>query len=130
MTGMTALESRGGWLAQLDRWAIGVSGLCVVHCLATSVLLALASTAGGMLGSPLIHEGGLVLAIAMGAVGLGRGIVSHGMMMPSAMGALGLGIMTGAVTLPHGAAGLHPETVWTMIGVGLLAFGHHLNARA
>jgi hypothetical protein len=126
---MTALETRGGWTAQLDRLAIGVSGLCVVHCLATSVLLALASTAGGLLGSPLVHEGGLVLAVVLGAVGLGRGIVAHGMMMPSAMGSLGLGIMAGAVTLPH-TGGLHPETVWTVLGVALLAFGHHLNARA
>ena len=50
----------------LDRLAIGLSGLCMVHCLATSVLLALAASAGGLLLAPWIHEVGLSLAIAMG----------------------------------------------------------------
>jgi len=114
--------------AGLDRLAIGLSGLCVVHCLATAVLLALASTAGGMLLHPAIHEVGLVAAIVLGALGLGRGALRHGMMMPAAMGALGLGVMAGAMTLPHGIN--HDEALWTIIGVSLLAFGHQLNRRA
>lgn len=125
---MTALLSRPGLLGAFDRFAIGVSGLCVVHCLATSVLVALASTAGGLLLDPIIHEIGLVVAILLGAVALGRGMVEHGMMMPPSMGALGLGVMAGAMTLPHGPN--HDEAMWTIIGVSLLAFGHHLNRRA
>ena len=59
--------------------AIGLSGLCLVHCVATTVLLALlASAAGGMLGAPWIHEVGLTLAMIMGAFALGRGILEHG----------------------------------------------------
>ncbi len=122
---MTATTRLASW--QLDRVAIWLSGLCMVHCLATSILLAMLSAAGGILGTPIIHELGLVLAIAMGAVALGRGILAHGYMMPAAMGALGLGVMTGALTLPHGTGA---ETVWTLVGVGLLAFGHDLNRRA
>ncbi len=120
--------TRLGWPAGLDRLAIALSGLCVVHCLATSVLLALMSAAGGLLGDPIIHEVGLTLAIGLGAVALGRGIVGHGYMMPSAIGALGLGVMAGAMTLPHDGHGA--ETLWTLIGVGLLALGHDLNRRA
>lgn len=116
-----------GLLAHFDRWAIGLSGLCAVHCLATSVLLALMSTAGGMLLSPIFHEAGLCLAILLGVVALGRGILEHGYMMPPAVGALGLGIMAGALTLPHGFGN---ETAWTLVGVGLLALGHDLNRRA
>ena len=118
---------RPSWHAGLDRLAIGLSGLCVVHCLATSVLLALLASAGGMLVDPHIHEVGLVLAIGMGAIALGRGMVAHGYMMPSAVGATGLGIMAGAISLPHGD-GL--ETFYTLVGVGLLALGHDLNRRA
>lgn len=111
----------------LDRAAIGLSGLCVMHCLTTAVLVALMSAAGGMLLSPVFHEAGLVIAIGLGAVALGRGIVTHGYMMPAAMGALGLGVMAGALTLhDHGGA----EALWTIVGVGLLAFGHDLNRRA
>ena len=51
---------------RLDRWAIWLSAACVVHCLATTVALTLLSTAGGLLGSPLIHEAGLVMALAQG----------------------------------------------------------------
>lgn len=110
----------------LDRIAIGLSGLCLVHCLATAVLIALASAAGGLLLDPHVHEIGLALAIPLGAIALGRGIWTHGYMMPSAVGALGLGVMAGALTLPHGDT----EVLYTMIGVGLLALGHDLNRRA
>lgn len=115
-------------LPALDRLAIGLSGLCVVHCLATSVLLALMSAAGGLLVDPIFHEVGLVLAIALGAVALGRGVVEHGYAMPVSMGAFGLGVMAGAMNLPHDGSG--GEALWTVVGVGLLAFGHDLNRRA
>ncbi|MEO7505202.1 MAG: MerC domain-containing protein [Sphingomicrobium sp.] len=103
--------------------AIGLSGLCLVHCLGTTVLLALLASAGGWLGNPLIHEVGLSLAMLMGAVALGRGIVQHGYTMPSAVGGLGLGVMAGALTLPHDGG----EALYTVIGVSILALGHRLN---
>ncbi|MBB4155595.1 hypothetical protein GGQ80_003520 [Sphingomonas jinjuensis] len=120
--------TRPNWFYGLDRLAIGLSGLCVVHCIATSVLLALMSTVGGLLVDPIFHEIGLVLAILLGAVALGRGVIEHGYAMPASMGAFGLGIMAGAMTLPHDGGG--GEALWTVIGVGLLAFGHDLNRRA
>ena len=110
----------------LDRLAIGLSGLCLVHCLATSVLIAVLASAGGLLGSALIHELGLTLALGFGTIALGRGIWVHGFMMPSAVGGLGLGVMSGAMSLPHGPT----EIVYTMVGVAFLALGHDLNRRA
>jgi MerC mercury resistance protein len=56
---------------RLDRLAVGLSGLCLVHCLATTVALALLSAAGGFFGAPIIHEIGLSLAMIMGAIALG-----------------------------------------------------------
>jgi hypothetical protein len=108
---------------RLDRMAIGLSGLCVVHCLATTVLLALVASAGSMLGANWIHEVGLGLAMIMGAISLGRGITEHGYSMPSAVGGLGLGVMAGALTLPHDGT----EALYTVLGVGILALGHRLN---
>ena len=116
-----ALQTRG-----LDRLAIGLSGICLVHCLATAVLLAVLSAAGGLLGSPLIHESGLGLAMIVGAFALGRGIMEHGFMMPSAVGSMGLGVMAGALSLPHDGT----EALFTVIGVGILALGHQLNSIA
>lgn len=117
----------------LDRLAIALSGLCVVHCLATAVLLGMLSAAGGVLLDPVFHEVGLTLAIGLGAVALGRGVLRHGYVLPVAVGSLGLGVMAGAMSLPHdGGVGAWGggEVLWTIIGVGLLAFGHDLNRRA
>ena len=59
----------------IDRLAIGLSGLCLVHCVASAVLLALLASAGGVLLHPAFHEVGLSLAILLGAIGLGRGML-------------------------------------------------------
>lgn len=112
--------------SRLDRVAMGLSGLCLVHCLASAVVLAMLSAAGSFVGAPIVHEVGLVLAMILGALALGRGVVEHGFMMPSAIGALGLGVMAGALTVPHGG----PEAIFTVTGVLILALGHKLNAIA
>lgn len=111
---------------RLDRLAIGLSGLCLVHCVATTVALALLASFGETLGAPWIHEVGLGLAMLLGSYALGRGILEHGFMMPSAVGGLGLGVMAGALTLPHDGT----EALSTVIGVAILALGHDLNYRA
>jgi hypothetical protein len=112
--------------SRLDRIAMGLSGLCLVHCVATAVLLGLLASAGGFFGAPIIHEVGLTLAMIIGSFALGRGILEHGFMMPSAVGGLGLGVMAGALSLPHGGN----EPIFTVVGVMILALGHRLNAMA
>jgi hypothetical protein len=110
----------------MDRLAIGLSGLCLVHCLASAVFVAVIASAGGILLHPAIHEVGLTFAIALGVIALGRGVLEHGFMMPSAVGGLGLGVMAGSLGLPEGGAG----TIYTVVGVAILALGHDLNRRA
>nr|WP_129792991.1 MerC domain-containing protein [Sphingosinicella sp. CPCC 101087] len=110
----------------IDRLAIGLSGLCLVHCIASAVLLAVLASAGGLLLDPIVHELGMMLALGLGIVGLGRGILAHGFMLPAAIGSLGLGIMAGALTLDHDAL----TTVYSVAGVLILALGHDLNRRA
>lgn len=107
----------------LDRLAIGLSGLCVVHCLATAVTLGLLASAGGMLGASWIHEAGLSVAMILGGFALGRGAAIHGFLLPVAVGSMGLGVMAGALTLPHDGT----ESLYTVIGVAVLALGHRLN---
>ena len=110
----------------LDRLAIGLSGLCLVHCVASVFLLTLLASAGGMLLHPMVHEVGLGIAIAIGTFALVRGALEHGYTLPAAVGGLGLGVMAGALAVPHGST----ETVYTMLGVAILALGHDLNRRA
>lgn len=119
---MVALLDKPG---RLDRIAMGLSGLCLVHCVATAVLLGLLATAGGFLANPLIHEVGLMFAMLLGILALGRGAMAHGFVLPVAIGALGLGVMAGALTMPEGH-----DVLFTIAGVGLLALGHRLNCLA
>lgn len=111
---------------RLDRIAMGLSGLCAVHCVATAVLLGLVASAGGLLGKPIIHEVGLSLAMVLGAIALGRGVREHGFVLPSAVGAAGLGIMAYAMSLHE--TGYEP--LFTILGVSVLALGHRLNMMA
>ena len=105
---------------------MGLSGLCLVHCVATAILLGLLATAGGILGQPIIHEVGLMLAMVIGAIALGRGVREHGFMLPAAVGFTGLCVMGYALTLHE--TGLEP--IYTVAGVMILALGHRLNVMA
>jgi len=111
---------------RLDGIAIGLSGLCAVHCIGTAIAFGLLSSVANIFAAPIIHEAGLAVAIVLGTLALGLGARQHGMLLPVAVGGLGLGIMAGTLTLEHGTG----EMLWSLIGVGLLAFGHELNRRA
>ena len=120
---MRQATERRHWL---DKAAIGLSGLCLVHCIGTAIVIALLASAGGILLHPIIHEIGLACAIALGALGLGRGFAAHRYLLPASIGGVGLTTMAGALMVPHGAI----EIVFTIIGVSLVALAHHLNGRA
>lgn len=121
-----AAESPTSPAGLLDRVAIGISALCLVHCLATAIFVGLVASLGAVLGNPLIHEVGLAIAITLGAIALGRGAMQHRRVVPAAIGGLGLGIMAGALFVPHGMY----EAMATMVGVSTLALGHYLNRLA
>ena len=120
------MASRPISTSRLDRLAMGLSGLCAVHCVATAVLLGLLASAGGVLGQPIIHEVGLTIAMILGAIALGRGIREHGFLLPCMVGFAGLGIMGYAMTLHE--SGFEPPI--TILGVSVLALGHRLNMMA
>src|SRR4051812_6194845 len=102
--------------SRLDRLAMGLSGLCAVHCVASVVLLGLLASAGGLLGKPIIHEVGLTLAMIIGAIALGRGVREHGFILPSAVGVVGLATMAYAMSLHESGY----EPVVTIVGVLIL----------
>ena len=120
---LNAVLRQGG----LDRLAIGLSGLCLAHCILSAVVVTVLATAGGFLLHPAIHEVGLMLAMSLGAIALGRGVLQHGYAIPLWVGSLGLGVMAGALTLPHEGG---YETIYSILGVMIVALGHDLNRRA
>lgn len=109
-----------------DRLAIGLSALCLVHCAASVVLVALLATAGGVLLNPIIHQVGLGLAIALALLGLGRGFLMHRRPLPIALGVTGIALMTTALFAPHGVT----EVAYTVTGVACVAMAHMMNRRA
>ncbi len=120
---LNAVIRQGG----LDRLAIGLSGLCLAHCILSAVIVTVLASAGGLLLHPAVHEIGLVMAMALGALALGRGVMQHGYAMPVWVGSLGLGVMAGALTLPHEGG---QEAIYSVLGVLIVALGHDLNRRA
>jgi hypothetical protein len=109
-----------------DRLAIGLSALCLVHCAASVLLVALLATAGGFLLHPAIHEVGLGLAMLLAVIGLGSGFLHHRRPVPLMIGVTGIVLMAIALLGPHGLG----ETAYTMCGVACVATAHMFNRRA
>lgn len=108
---------------RLDRVGVLLSGLCAVHCVAGLVLISVLGLGGGILLAPEIHEVGLVVAIGIGAVSLGFGMLRHRRLGPLLIGACGIGLMALAVASGHGTS----EAFLTIAGVSLVATAHIRN---
>jgi hypothetical protein len=110
---------------RLDRAGVLLSGLCALHCVLGIVLVSVLGLGGQALLSPAIHEIGLVLAILVGIVTLGLGVLRHGQTGPLLIGASGIALMALALLVGHGL----PEAALTIAGVALVAVAHIRNLR-
>jgi hypothetical protein len=111
--------------SRLDRAGIVLSGLCAVHCILGVVLVGVLGLGGEVLLSPAIHRVGLALALVIGLVSLGFGVLRHGRVGPLVVGGIGLSLMASAIAVGHGL----PEAVLTVMGVSLVAAAHVSNLR-
>lgn len=109
----------------IDRSAMGLSGLCVVHCLAGSVLLAGLSATGG-LWNHQVHAIGLALALPLAAFALIRGFRLHHRQSVAVLGGVGLALMAMSLAIAHGS---FAEIAVSVTGVLALATAHLLNLR-
>jgi hypothetical protein len=110
----------------LDFAAIGLSGLCVAHCLGAALLIGLLSSAfvASIWHHEAVHLGLLVLATPLAIWTLVRGLMAHGRRLPLILGIVGLKLMALAL-LFHAYA---TAEMWlTLSGVVLLASGHGMN---
>ena len=115
---------------RLDHLGIGLAGLCALHCLVTLVVIS-ALGLGGVLGGHFlldenIHRVGLLLALVVGGLAIGWGMLRHRRMLPFLIAMAGLALMAGALLVPHGAN----EFVLTLVGVALVSAAHLVNLRA
>lgn len=110
---------------RLDLTGIALGGLCLVHCLATILVVSALGLGGQLLLSPDIHRVGLLLALIIAAVAIGWGALRHRRAAPFVTAMMGLSFMGGALAVPHGPK----EAILTIIGVALVSLGHILNLR-
>ena len=110
----------------LDKSAMTLSGLCLLHCLAGSLLLTVFAASGEWLGHN-VHIVGLALALPLAGVALWRGVSAHGRLGVGVVGAMGIALMAASLFIAHGGRG---EGLVSVVGVSLLGLAHLWNMRA
>jgi hypothetical protein len=118
--------SRPSLRRRLDQLGIGLAGLCVLHCLATLVVVSALGLGGHFLLDENIHRIGLLLALIVAALAIGRGMLRYGRRGPFYVALAGLTLMGLALLVPHGTN----EFLLTLAGVVIVAVAHWMNLRS
>lgn len=115
----------------LDALAIVFSGLCLLHCLALPVLVAvLPLAASGVVADERFHQWLLLGAVPTSVVALGWGWRRHRDRRVALMGAAGMIFMVlAAIGIAFGWVDANAERVLTIVGAVLLALAHVRNYR-
>jgi hypothetical protein len=112
----------------MDRVAVLLSGVCLLHCTAIPLaILVLPALGGLLLGSEtLVHWVLLGVAVPTSALALWVGFSRYGNLRSVLLGASGLLLMFLGVSHLFGR---DPEVPLTLVGVTLVACAHWLNIR-
>ena len=112
----------------LDRAAIALSGLCVLHCLAMPfVLLALPFL--GQLTEGHFHLQMLIVVVPVSSIALGLGYRRHRRLSVMVAGGIGLLLLFIGGTWMHNEIGIIADRAATIAGSLLLASAHFYNSR-
>ena len=117
--------SRTSLRRRLDQLGIGLAGLCVLHCLATLLVVSALGLGGHFLLDENIHRIGLLLALIVAALAIGRGMLRYGRRGPFYVALAGLALMGIALLVPHETN----EFLLTLAGVAIVAAAHWMNLR-
>ncbi|WP_298324819.1 MerC domain-containing protein [Asticcacaulis sp.] len=109
----------------MDATAIGLSGLCLAHCLLLPFAVAALPVLGQVAGDHLVHQVLILLAAPLSVWALHR---TGGWKKPlvAALAVFGLGLLAAAAFVPVVAA---HETLISIIGAMFVAGAHYLNSR-
>ncbi|MDH3719704.1 MAG: MerC domain-containing protein [Planctomycetota bacterium] len=111
----------------LDGAAVGLSALCLVHCLALPLVVAglpfLAQFSEGHL-----HKQMLIVVLPLSIVALGLGYRHHHNGRIVAAGAVGMALLTVGATIAHSQWGLMADRSFTIVGALVLAAAHFYNS--
>jgi hypothetical protein len=112
----------------LDRAAIALSGLCVLHCLAMPLVL-LALPFVGELTPGHFHLQMLVVVVPVSTIALSLGYRRHRRMSILIAGGVGLAMLFVGGTWMHSEIGIIADRATTIAGSLVLASAHFYNSR-
>lgn len=111
----------------LDKIGVGLSGLCLVHCLVLPfVILFVPTLAASFVSSEWTHLVLVTIALPISLIAFWRGTRCHKGVRPFLLGLAGLALMISGVVL---AVEDMTEVALTVTGATLLALGHLSNHR-
>ncbi|MGI9205259.1 MAG: MerC domain-containing protein [Woeseiaceae bacterium] len=114
--------------AILDKIAVGLSGLCLLHCLLLPFVVAVLPFLG-QFGNDHFHAELLLFVVPVSVIALGVGYRRHHRAVVLVFGATGLIILAIGGTYVHDTYGEMPDRAMTVTGSIILAFTHFKNFR-
>ena len=112
-----------------DRAAIGLSGLCAMHCLLLPVAITLVPAVGGLgLADEAFHLWMVVVVIPISIYALLSGCRQHKRFSVPVLGFTGLAVLVAALVFGHDL-GEFGERAFTLVGALLIAWSHMVNFR-
>jgi hypothetical protein len=110
-------------LSRVDRLGMVVSSLCLIHCLALPLIIAvLPALAGTLPSDAMVHSTLILIALPVTGYALLRGYRTHRRARPLLIGAAGMLLVAAALFV---GPFLYAEQALTILG-GLLVTGAHL----
>lgn len=115
-----------------DKIGIGLSSICVVHCILTPIAFVVLPAIGFAAGEHT-HEfhwimGGVLLPVAL--IAFVRGFKHHRQFLPALIGTIGVAIIFAALFFVDSHDDLFQHFAISMLGSAFLLVGHVLNRRA
>lgn len=115
---------------KLDKAAVALSGLCLVHCLLLPLVIALFPVFGErLLPHETFHQLILIVVVPTTVIALGLGVWRHRCPRVAGLGLAGIMLLAAAAFIVHTLAGESLERWVTVAGGLLLASAHWRNYR-
>lgn len=113
-----------------DKTAIGLSLLCAIHCLAAPLFMVLLPTFAALqLNDELFHVWMVLAVVPTSVYALTMGCKQHKRYRLLIVGLLGLSCLIITAVLGEAFFGEAWEKILTLIGAGIIAYGHYKNYR-
>lgn len=122
------MDNSSAHRALLDKIAVGLSGLCLLHCLLLPFVVAILPFLG-QFDDDHLHKEMLLFVIPVSVVALAVGFRRHRRTSVVLFGAAGLLVLILGALVVHDYFGLMADRAMTVIGSIVLAFTHYQNFR-